>query len=439
MNQVRSEAYKIIYNVLKKKKFSSKLLSQSKKQLLNKGEDTDLLYTLVKGTIKMYKNLDYIASQFTDTQKFQNTDLKIRIMIYVGLFQLRYLSGIPDYAVINETVETTKSIFGAKVASFVNGVLRSYQRDPDIHYPEDTVSRIANEHSFDEEMVTKFISIYGEEETEYACLYFNEKPKLKIRVNTMATSVDKFLTYFSRRAIIFRQISASQNFLETDSGDLALRDVAFEEGYFSVQDPAAGLVVELMEPQIDMSIIDMFAAPGGKACYAGELMQGTGEVITIDKMPNKCKLIKQNCERLKLNNLRVIAEDAFNYGPVAPAYDKVLLDVPCSGWGVMQKKAEIRWQQIHDIPQLLKLQEMALKTGAKFVCSKGDLVYSTCTLNPEENEMQVENFLLKHPDFELVHAETIIPPEFTENGYLKTTPWKHNLDGAFAARMRRKT
>ncbi|MCF7912748.1 MAG: 16S rRNA (cytosine(967)-C(5))-methyltransferase RsmB [Candidatus Cloacimonetes bacterium] len=439
MSKERLEAYKIIYSVLKKNQFSSKLLTQAKNRLQNNGEDSDLLYTLVKGTIKMYKQLDYIAVQLTEPQKYKATDFKIKILLYMGIYQLRYLTGMKEYAAINETVETARALFDEKVVKFVNGVLRSYQREPNISFPSDTVSRIAVEYSFPEEMVRDFISIYGAEQTEYAYLYFNDKPKLKVRLNGMATTVDKFISYFGRRNIEFKKIVVSGNFLETGSGDRALHDVAFEEGYFSVQDPAAGLVVELLQPLLDMNIIDMFAAPGGKACYMAELMQGTGEVIAIDKMPGKCKLIKQNCQRLKLDKVQVIAEDAFKYGPIAPAYDKVLLDVPCSGWGVMQKKAELRWQQNQDIPQLLKLQEMALKTGAQFVCPGGDLVYSTCTLNPLENEKQVERFLSKNPAFELVPADMIISPEFTENGYLKTTPWKHNIDGAFAARMRRKT
>jgi 16S rRNA (cytosine967-C5)-methyltransferase len=137
--------------------------------------------------------------------------------------------------------------------------------------------------------------------------------------------------------------------------------------------------------------------------------------------------------------VKVIVEDAFSYGPVAPAYDKVILDVPCSGWGVMQKKAELRWQQNQDMHELLKLQEQALKRGAKFVRPGGDLIYSTCTMNPAENEEQVWQFLSKFPEFELVNAAEIIPASYTENGFLKTVPWKHNIDGAFAARMRRKT
>ena len=439
MSIVRQQAHKIIFSVLKKNVFSNKMLLQAKTRLRKQNEDTNLLYTLVKGTIKLWKHLDYVAKQYADPKKFENTDLKIKILLYLGLYQMMYCNSIPDHAAINETVELAKTLYNDKVGKFVNAILRAHQRNPEIKYPENTIQRLAFQYSFEEDMIKTLIDIYGEEETEYACLYYNDIPKLKVRVNLMATDPVKFLAYFKRRDTEFLRSEASDNFLVTSSGESALLDVSFQEGYFSIQDPAAGLVVELMEPLLDMSIVDMFAAPGSKACYIAEILQGTGEVIAIDKIPNKCKLIKQNSERLQLRNIKVVAEDAFKYAPIAPAYDKVLLDVPCSGWGVMQKKAELRWQRNQDINQLLKLQEQALKRGAMFVCPGGDLIYSTCTLNPAENEKQVKKFLKLNPDFSLVRAENIISKEYTDSGFLKTTPWKHNIDGAFAARMRRKT
>lgn len=438
MSKERQYAHKIIHNVLKKNVFSNKMLQQAKIRLQKQGQDTDLLYRLVKGVIKLYKHLDYVAMQYADRDKYPKTDLKIKIMLYLGLYQLMYCDSIPEHAAINETVELAKSNYGNKVANFVNAILRGYQRSPKIKYPEDVVQKLAVQYSFDESMVKTFLDIYGEEETEFACMYFNEIPRLHIRINRLATNPVRMQAYFKRREIMLERIDASNEFLVTDTGDKVLNDISFSEGYFSVQDPAAGLVVALTEPLLDMSIIDMFAAPGSKACYMAEILQNTGEVIAIDKIPNKSKLIKQNAERLKLDNLKVITEDAFKYGPIAPAYDKVLLDVPCTGWGVMQRKAELRWQNNQKIDELIKLQEQALKRGAKFVCPGGDLIYSTCTLNPRENEMQVENFLKKNQQFELINAENIISPEYTENGFLKTIPWKHNIDGAFAARLHRK-
>jgi len=168
-------------------------------------------------------------------------------------------------------------------------------------------------------------------------------------------------------------------------------------------------------------------------------MHSNGELIAIDKIPNKVKEMKKSFERLSLDSTRFITEDAFRYGPVAPAYNRVLLDVPCSGWGVFQKKSELRWQLNQDINSLLKIQEKALNMGASFVNDGGILVYSTCTLNRKENEEQVNKFLNKNKNFILEDAGDYLDKTLVDNGFLKTIPYLHHLDGVFAARMRKKS
>ncbi|MCD8480368.1 MAG: methyltransferase domain-containing protein [Candidatus Cloacimonetes bacterium] len=176
---------------------------------------------------------------------------------------------------------------------------------------------------------------------------------------------------------------------------------------------------------------------GGKCTYIAEKLNNTGEVIAVDKIPNKMKLLKQAADRLQLTNIVQITTDALKYGPVAPAYDRVLVDAPCSGWGVFSRKADLRWQAHNDIPELIKLQEKALEHAANFVKPEGYLVYSTCTMNPDENEKQIEKFLRRNPKFTLVRAENTISSDFTENGFLKTIPFRHFMDGAFGAKLQR--
>jgi 16S rRNA (cytosine967-C5)-methyltransferase len=216
----------------------------------------------------------------------------------------------------------------------------------------------------------------------------------------------------------------------------ALEDVAFSEGYFSVQDTSAALIVELLDPKPGESVLDLFAAPGGKCTYIAERMRNTGEIIAVDKTPAKMKLLKQAAERLQLNNIQLVVKDAFQYGPVAPAYHRVLVDAPCSGWGVMGRKADLRWQLHQDIPDLIKLQEKALNYAANFVRLDGCLVYSTCTMNPQENEKQIENFLKKNRQFSIDNAKQYVSADYVTNeGYFRTVPFKHYMDGAFAARL----
>jgi 16S rRNA (cytosine967-C5)-methyltransferase len=433
----RNEAYSTILKVLKNSEFSDAMLQQRAKKLKSEGQDIALFYTTVKGVIKMRQHLDYILTHLTDPQKFATTDLKIKILLYLGLYQIKYLDSIPEHAAVNETVELAKTLLSPQIGDFVNAVLRNYLRNREISYPDDPALRIAYEHSYPPELIQTWISLWGIEDTEMLALYFNENPELHIRVNQTATTAQKLMTYFERRGVDIIPSVASPMMFHTTHGSEVLNEVAFSEGYFSVQDTSAALVVELLDPKPEQSVLDLFAAPGGKCTYIAEKLQNTGEVIAVDKIPNKMKLLKQAADRLQLTNIVQIVTDSLKYGPVAPAYDRVLVDAPCSGWGVFSRKADLRWQAHNDIAELIKLQEKALEHAANFVKPEGFLVYSTCTMNPAENEAQIEKFLARNPKFTLVRAENYIPVDFTENGFLKTIPFRHFMDGAFGAKLQR--
>ena len=433
----RQEAYSTIIKVFKDHDFSDALLQQRARKLKQSEESVALYYTLVKGVIKMRGKLDYILSHHTDAKKYAATDLKIKTLLYIGLYQLIYLDSIPEHAAVNETVELAKTILSDSVADFINAVLRNYIRHPEFDYPTDTVARIAAEHSYPIALVEEWVKLWGPEDTEYMAIYFNENPELHIRVNTTATNPTKLEQYFAKRDLVITPSPASKLMFTTRQADKILDDVAFSEGYFSIQDSSAAMVVELLDPKEEQSILDLFAAPGGKCTYIAEKLNNTGEVIAVDKIPNKMKLLKQAADRLQLSNIKLIVADAFKYGPKAPAFDRVLVDAPCSGWGVLSRKADLRWQVHQDIPELIKLQEKALEHAAGFVKLDGFLVYSTCTMNPAENEEQVSKFLAANPKFRLVDAAQFIPAKYTEHGCLKTVPFKHNMDGAFGAKFQR--
>jgi len=434
---VREEAYYTILKVFKDTEFSDTLLHQRAKKLKGSKENVALFYNMVKGVIKMRLKLDYILSQYTDQDKFAQTDIKIKTWLYLGLYQMMYLDSIPNHAAINETVELAKKNMGEKVGDFVNAILRAYQRNPEVKYPEDPVLRIAYEHSYPPELIAKWIELWGEEDTEYLALFYNENPRLHIRVNTTATTRDKLIQYFTKRDIPVTPSPVSKVTILTDAADEVLEDVAFSEGYFSIQDTSSTLIVDLLDPHPEENILDLFAAPGGKCTYIAEKMVNTGEVVAVDRIPNKMKLLKQAADRLQLTNIKQVVTDAFRYGPVAPAYDRVLADVPCSGWGVFGRKADLRWQANKNIEELVKLQEKALDYASNFVRAGGILVYSTCTLNPAENEEQIKKFLQRNPKFTLVNAKEILPSDFVVEGMFKTLPFKHDMDGAFAAKMRK--
>ncbi|MCB5270723.1 MAG: 16S rRNA (cytosine(967)-C(5))-methyltransferase RsmB [Candidatus Cloacimonetes bacterium] len=433
----RSEAYTTILRVFKDGDFSDTLLTRRAKKLKANNEDVALYYTTVKGVVKMRQKLDFILSHYTDAQKYESTDLKIKIMLYLGLYQIIYLDSIPPHAAVNETVELAKTVLSEGVADFVNAILRAYLREDKTKYPEDPMLRIAYEHSYPPDLIKTWIELFGEESTEYLAMYFNENPVLHIRVNSLATTPEKLQKYFTRRGIEIQPCEASKMMFTTKQAPEVLNEVAFSEGYFSVQDTSAAMVIELLDPQPEQSVLDFFAAPGGKCTYIAERMNNTGEVIAVDRIPQKMKLLKQAADRLQISNIKQITTDALTYGPVAPAYHRVLVDAPCSGWGVFSRKADLRWQAHNDIPGLIKLQAKALDHAALFVKLEGYLVYSTCTMNPQENEAQIERFLAHNPNFKLIPAQKYIPKAYTEKGFMKTIPFKHHMDGAFAAKMQK--
>lgn len=452
MDRVRQEAYNIINQTLKKDVRSEILLDKSAAKI-HAEKDKLLLYYLVKGTLKMMLSLDYIAENLCEKNKYNSTNKKIKALLYLGLYQLKYCDGTPDHHIVNETVELAKSLYGKTVADFVNAVLREYQRRNEsgyqerpndlreekwLDYPKDTVGSLSVKYSFSPELIKEWLEIWPVEEVEKLCCYFNQPAELSVRFNSMATDSKRFANYFKRKGIDLKQSPLTKNIYQTDRYLETLNDVSFKEGYYSVQDPSAALTVELLNPGLDESILDLFAGPGGKCTYISEIMQNTGEVIAVDKYPKKVKMIKQNLHRLQITNTITVTEDALKYAPRAPAYDKVLLDVPCSGWGVLQKKPELRWQKKQDMKSLLKLQEQALTVGAKFVKPGGFLLYSTCTMNKQENEDQVDKFLEANKMFQLVNASLLIPKRYASQGFLKTIPHRDKVDGAFAGLLKKK-
>lgn len=433
----RKIAYKVINKVLKNNEMSSSLLRNEANKIKRNNGNHEFFYKLTKGVIKRKLFLEYICTKLTNNAKYEKTDLKIKILLYIGIYQIIYMNSVPEHAAVDTTVQLAKDNFSQKTADFVNAILRNYLRNPNIELPKDDVKRIAIEQSYPESIIKQWIDAFGTDDAEYLAMYFNENPELNIRINNTATNINKLSKYFEKRNISLTPYPTIKDIFKVTPTQNVLDDVAFSEGYYSVQDAAAALVVQLADPQKEDNIIDFFAGPGGKVTYCGEIMQNKGQIIAIDKFPKKVKLIKRNVKRLALTNINLVTSDALQYKPVAPAYDKVFLDVPCSGWGVFGKKSELRWQTHQQLNDLLKLQQQALIYGSKFVKVGGHMIYSTCTMNPKENEEQVNKFLKRFVNFELVDASNFVDSKYTKNGFLRTIPHIHQMDGAFGAKLRR--
>jgi len=413
--------HKIIYLVFYKGGYSSELLVK----YAPSSHEVGLLYFLVKGVIKYQINLEFIAKKYA-----QKLDDKTRVVVYIGLYSLKYANALPDYVVVKNSVDLAKKILSKKKSGFVNALLRNFCRDnKETLYPKKNY--LALKYSYPSELVAMWVGYWGEVKTEKLCKYFNEPSKISLRCRN---SKDVF-EYFRAKNTEIQKSSLSNEILLT-SDKSVLRDDMFVKGMYTVQDASASLVVDLLRPEKNDIILDAFAAPGGKTTHIAQKLQNTGKVIAVDLQEKKIEKIVENLRRLKLNNVTTVCKNIFNFESKTK-FDKIILDVPCSGLGVLGKKAELRYGLNHSKKQLIKLQKKALLHCQKFLRVGGVLVYSTCTLDKAENEHIIKYFLQKNAEFKLVEASEYLDSKVCENGFLKVLPFEHRCDGAFGARLKK--
>ena len=433
--EIREIAAKIIYRVLKDKAYSDKLLLVYSKNIFNEA-DKKFLYTLVKGTIKMQLNLDYIAKTLANNSNYEKTLLEIKIILYLALYQIFYLEKIPHYAILHQSVELAKKKYGQKIANFVNAVLRKAKEDllEKIKYP--LGKEISLKYSYPDNLLKIWQKEFSSFEIEELCKYFNKPAKIHLRVNNLVSNKEEIKDYFIKNKIKFWETELSEDIFVVENSSV-LKSAFFTKGAFSVQDLSASLVVQLLDIKKNEEILDLFAAPGGKASYISQILQNTGKVLAVDISKTKIEKIKEATIRLKINNLHCLCMDSFEFSGFEN-YSKILLDVPCLGFGVLLKKAELRYPSKQKIKEILSLQRKILQNVGEKVKIGTHLVYSTCALHREENEEQIKNFLKNNDNFKLIDAKNYVSQKITtKEGFLKIIPYKYNCDGVFAAILKK--
>lgn len=427
----RSDSYldKLIFNELKKNKLSS--------------VDTALLHELVNGVIRWKEKLDYVLVGFYhgDYMKLLNI---IKNALRVGLYQIMFLDKIPVHAAINESVEFVKNIQSEKTANIANGVLRNIARNVEnIRFPDkesDPIYHYSVVFSHPRWMVRRWEERFGKEELEKILFVNNKRPYVPVRVNTLQTNVDDVKSYFESKGFDYyvSPYVPSTIILRSPKTDISKLDL-FKEGLITIQDPSASMAAKLSNAQPGQFIVDTCAAPGGKSFYMAEMTGDECNIISLDKYESKLKNIEDNAKRLNLSSIQPIVGDAeeitFDSQP-----DIVFCDVPCTGLGTLSKKPDIKWKRdIDDVYILSKVQKKIISHAAELLDIGGVLIYSTCTIEPEENRDVIKWFLEKNPDFELDPAEKYLPQEVCNDGYMETYLHKHFIDGAFAARLIKKS
>ncbi|KAJ0986877.1 hypothetical protein J5N97_005233 [Dioscorea zingiberensis] len=412
--------------------------------------DVRLVTDIVGGAVRWRRLLDHLILYLChDERKFRDMEPLLLQILRIGFFEILKL-GMPPYAVVDENVRLAKVALRPGAGNMVNGILRklvSLKETDSLPLPKvegdgrAQARALAVIYSHPVWMVRRWTNFLGQEEAIKLMNWNNGDPRFCLRVNagrgyTRADLVKKLETL----KVPHEPSPCMDDFVRVQTGlQTVIRAGLLRDGVCSVQDESAGLVVSVVDPQPGETIIDCCAAPGGKTLFMASRLRGQGMVSAIDINKGRLRILK---ETSKLHNLdgviTAIHADLRLYSEKTNLkFDKVLLDAPCSGLGVLSKRADLRWnRRLEDLEQLMVLQDELLHAASLLVKPGGILVYSTCSIDPEENEERIATFLHRHPEFAIDPVDQYVPPEFvTKEGYYLSNPVKHSIDGSFAARL----
>ncbi|MGB2868200.1 MAG: 16S rRNA (cytosine(967)-C(5))-methyltransferase RsmB [Bacteroidota bacterium] len=405
--------------------------------------DKGLMNEIVTGVVRWEMKLDWVLTGFFHGN-FTKAETNIKNALRVALYQILFLDRVPHSAAVNESVEFIKRLRGQKVGDLVNAVLRNIIRNlENIRYPdpaEDRVRHLAVVESHPYWLTKRWIERYGYDEAKQLMAANNQIPDLSLRVNRLKIDFNYFLSLLDQHQIQYSRSRYIDYFVRVKHMAGIGGSAMFQQGFFAVQDESAGLPVLLLDPKPGDRVIDLCSAPGGKTTFIGELMKNVGEIVAVDRYETRLNLVKGACQRLGIANAHFMTADATNV-ETAPA-DRVLVDAPCSGLGVLSKKPDAKWMRdSDDIVELVKLQRSILHHASTLVKPGGVLVYSTCTTEPEENLGLIKQFLADHQEFSVEPAAQAVSPFpgelVTPQGYVETFPHKQAMDGSFAIRLRK--
>ena len=436
----RGTAVKILNRVERSDAYLDRLLEAEMRSDEMNELDKGLMNEIVTGVIRWRMKLDWVLTGFFHGN-FTKAEINIKNALRVALYQIMFLDRVPHSAAVNESVEFIKRMRGQKVADLVNAVLRNIIRNLDsIRYPdpnEDNIKYLATVESHPVWMTRRWVQRYGFDAAQAMMQANNRIPDLAFRVNRLKTDFDQFLSLLETHQIQYERSKYLPYFVRVKHMAGVGSSELFQQGYFTVQDESAGFPVLLLDPKPGERIIDLCSAPGGKTTFIGELMNNSGEIIAVDRYETRLNLVRNACKRLGVSNVQVLAEDGATV--VIPPADKVLVDAPCSGLGVIAKKPDAKWlRESEDIPRLAKLQASILENAANLVKPSGVLVYSTCTTESEENFDIIKEFLAKHSEFSIEPATQWVHPDVVgEHGAVETFQHKHGMDGAFSIRLKK--
>ena len=399
MKNSRLTAFEIIYGVLNNDDYSNLSLDSAFDK--NNSSDNAFISKLVLGVIERRLTLDYILKPYLNSRPKP----KVRILLYMGVYQLYFMDKVPSNAAVNESVELAKAVGCGYYTKLINAVLHKVDSN---RIDIDTIDDLSARYSCPESLIKMWQKHYGEDNTLKILGEINNIAPVFAVPNTLFVDEEELLYELMDEKA---ECEITSEVVKINSHINVKKSRAFKNGLYHIQDLSSFNCAKVLKAEEGQTVIDVCSAPGGEAFTVAERMNNSGEVYALDLNNNRVELIKEGAERLGINIIKAAVNDAGVYNPDLPKADRVLCDVPCSGFGIIRRKPEIRYKSLDDIKGLYGIQYNILKTSAEYLKRGGRLVYSTCTLNKNENEKIAERFIKEDKRFKLIEMKTVFPSE----------------------------
>ncbi|MEE9496163.1 MAG: 16S rRNA (cytosine(967)-C(5))-methyltransferase RsmB [Desulfobacterales bacterium] len=412
--------------------------------------DRALFTAMVYGVLRWRSRLDHIITHFSNTP-IQKIEPGVLNILRLGLFQIIYLDRIPDSAAVNTSVEITKQIGASRAAGFVNALLRkSAANYSSVHFPAfepDPVAFLSAGQSLPGWLAQRWLKRFDKETIMILCDTINSIPPITIRTNTLKTTREQLILSLESQVERIESTTVAPDGIKLINPKRSIPELpAFKNGWFQVQDEAAQLVALLLNPQPGESVLDACAGLGGKTAHIAQLMQNKGSLTAIDRDEKKLQQLDSEMQRLNIPIVHTLCHDLVSAldKKQVDVFDRILLDAPCSGLGVLRRNPDIKWNSTEkSLKRHANIQKRLLETLAPMVKPNGVLVYSVCSIEPEENEAVIHAFLKNQPEFVIDKSpgkvpETMLSLIEPKTGF-KTLPILNDLDGFFLARLKRIT
>lgn len=448
MATAREVALKVLYKIDVEDTYANIALREAIHTYSLNSLDRGLMTELVYGTTRARNTIDWFLDQLL-SKGIQKVTPWIRNILRLGVYQLYYLDKIPVSAAVNEAVKLAKKYGHPGTVKLVNGVLRNFERRkeefvfPDLK--EKPIQHISLKYSHPEWMIKRWIDEFGTDATIALCTANNRPAANSIRTNTLQITREDLIKELEKEGVVSEKSTFTPEGLLI--GDFTSLDglKAFNKGHFILQDEASMLIAHILNPKPQDFVIDACAAPGSKTTHLAQLKSDQGQILACDIYEHKLSLIKDNCQRLGINSIKATLTDARELGHLyLEKADCLLVDAPCSGLGVLRRRPDSRWKKsLEQIKELKQLQLEILRGACDCLKPGGTLVYSTCSISPEENTEVVEEFLKSNSNFKLDNLLDYLPFDLereediktAKDGYIQLLPHIHGTDGFFAARL----